>query len=349
MAIYLDRKRKTYYIKYRKPDGTQTTKRGFTTKKAAQEYEFRATHEDAPDDITLAELFDEKIAGDRKRLKETSIISIESSFNHNIKPILGHRKLSAIKPIHIKKWQDSLEEKGISSTSVSIYNNILSNLLKYAVKYHNLKNNPMEITGRTGKIKKRTDFLELEEFDTLMKYVSDPLCHCAFNLLFYSGMRIGEMQGLTRDDINYATKQVSITKEINHVGKVTTPKNASSVRKITLPQFVLDEIKAFSATHDSNYLIPVTRLKLRKYLIEYLDMAGIKHITLHGFRHSHASYLIKQAKDIPITSVTQRLGHSSAQTTLSIYAHFYKDGDDEIAKFLENEKQSGQNVVTDKK
>ena len=169
--------------------------------------------------------------------------------------------------------------------------------------------------------------------------VDKPDYKVPFDLLFWSGMRIGELEALTAEDIDFDSNTISIRRTYLHAIKVMgPPKTSYSIRNITMPEFMMEDIKEYldSLPVQPEYpfmLHPPTTMRAR--LTKYTSLAGVSRITLHDLRHSHASYLIQQG--VAITAISKRLGHSSPAITLNIYAHVYKDNDTEIAQMIEKD------------
>ena len=85
----------------------------------------------------------------------------------------------------------------------------------------------------------------------------------------------------------------------------------------------------------------------RDYLKRYAIKAGVPPIHVHDLRHSHASYLIHN--NVPVTTISRRLGHANASVTLSVYSHMYEESAGNVAVMLEKAFICGQNVVTEGK
>ena len=104
--------------------------------------------------------------------------------------------------------------KGYSPTYLKTVNCQLTAIFNYAIRYYNLQDNPCRKAGAIGKSKgEPKDFWMQEEFNAFLETVSDkPETRMAFLLLYWTGMRIGELLALTYDDINLEEKTISITK-----------------------------------------------------------------------------------------------------------------------------------------
>lgn len=118
------------------------------------------------------------------------------------------------------RWQNELltykdkKGKGYSPTYLKTVNCQLTAIFNYAMRYYNLQDNPCRKAGAIGKSKgEPKDFWMQEEFNAFLETVSDkPETRMAFLLLYWTGMRIGELLALTYNDINLEEKTISINK-----------------------------------------------------------------------------------------------------------------------------------------
>lgn len=339
MSAYYDEKQKTWYCKFRYTDwqgnSKSTSKRGFRTKKEALRYEQeqKTKLKECPS-ISLESLSVEYLADYKIRYKPSSFLATEKNLRKYILPSLGKLPVKQLSPLVIRKWQNSLTLKNLSDSLLYSINITLSSVLTYAVKFHGLPSNPMRKTGRQGKITKRIEFIELDEWKKLDSVIDNIYFKTVLNLLYWTGMRIGELMGLTAKDIDTDSLTITINKQYFY-GEIIPPKTSQSIRTVTLPPFLLEVYKKYI---NSLLEIPTPlfaiydRKTITKYLQKYCLRAGIKPISPHALRHSHATLLINQG--VPINAIAERLGHTPAMT-LNIYAHCYKTQGKDIANALE--------------
>lgn len=343
MAVYYDSIHKTWYVKFKYKDWQgkthNTTRRGFGRKKdaIAYEHDYKLRAQQNPS-LTINALVKEYLADYKLNRKESSYRNVKRIINNHVLPDFDNYTVNSITPYHIKQWQNSLAEKDYSLSSIKTFNNVFNTLLNYAVKYHGLPSNPFNVTGTTGRMQTSLDFWELDEFQKFISAVEDPVYKVIFNILFYSGLRVGELMALEVEDFDFDRNTISISKQYNDdYNSVTIPKTASSVRTVTLPPSIMAMVKDL---FDSYYEIPrprpfsyVSRKGIRFVMDRAAEKAGVHKIKIHDLRHSHASMLIRQG--INVAAIAQRLGHSSATTTLNIYSHVYQNDDKHIANILE--------------
>ena len=347
MPTYKDDKRGTWYCKIRYTDWQgnrrETTKRGFATKREAKEYEEEYRRKmSGTSDMTLESLYQLYIADSKQTIKESSVDTVMSTLQTHVLPSLGKMNLTDITPAVIRRWQNGLAHKPthyknrpLSPTMIKNINRKLCTMLNFAVRYYGLKQNPLQVTGQTGKYERRVDFWSKEEFEQFLSAVKHPLYKCLFTLLYYTGMRIGESLALTRDDFNRETNVLRINKNYTQKKRTTTPKTDYSERYITIPQKVSDMLQGIleRLAYDTDRLFPLYYGKVSYHYHKAIELSGVRDLDLHCLRHAHASELIDGK--MPITAVSHRLGHSSPQITMAIYAHPTQDSDKEIADFLD--------------
>ena len=163
-----------------------------------------------------------------------------------------------------------------------------------------------------------------------------------FKIFFWTGMRLWELLALTPSDIDFDKKCIIVNKSYQFLDGediITDPKTPKSKREITVPDFLLKDIKAYM---DSLYnpdphkrLFRVTKSFLEKEIARGAKAAGLEQIRIHDLRHSHVALLIEMG--FPILAISNRLGHEKIQTTLQTYGHLYPNKQQLIADKL-NEK-----------
>ena len=213
-------------------------------------------------------------------------------------------------------------------------------LFKYAVDYLGLSKNPVKAQickATKGKI----DFWTPEEYKAFSESIRHNIeLYTAFEILFYTGMRKGELLALTLQDIDFHAKTIAITKTLAYVNGeyvMQSPKTIKSNRVIDVPQFLLDEIKAYTEKvyklDPEQRLFPRSRVWLGQAITYTCDKIDLKPIRVHDLRHSHASLLINLGTN-PLM-IAERLGHEDVKVTLNTYAHLFQSHQKEIIEKLE--------------
>lgn len=346
MPVYQDKKTKKYYFScyYTNWQGERKKKKteGFKYSRDAKaaEREFLAQYATQPD-FTFTAMYDEYMKDCKARLRPSTCATKEGLFKHAILPFFHSLKLSDITPVHVRRWQNDIIKRYEPTSQKQIHGQ-LSALFNFAMRFYGLKENPARLAGSIGAFKAHSaKFWTVEQFNKAMQYVA-PAYLAAFSLLFYGGLRIGELLALEIRDYNPAAKTISISKSLEYInGKnyIGPTKNTQSTRIISIPASVaalIDEYMNFLYEPEPHepLFIYFTRSQLAYRLDEAAKKAGLEKIRLHDLRHSHASMLINLG--INILAISKRLGHDDIKTTLNIYGHLYHTTNEEIAGKLEN-------------
>lgn len=327
----------------------QTTKRGFKLKREAKAWEDEFLKRiNGSSNMTFSSMLEIYMDDCRLRLRETTIANKEYLLDTKIEPFLGPVSLQDIDAKMIRRWQNWLlkqknrQGQPLSQTYIKSINNQLSAILNFAVRFYGLKSNPMRQAGSIGSKKADSmDFWTLDKFNAFIEKVSDkPQNKVMFSLLFYTGMRIGELLALTQNDFNYESKIVSIIKSYSRLNKkdiISEPKTEKSKRIVNIPIFIFNELDKYIEKiygYESNArLFIFTKHYFRHEITRGSKLAGVKRIRLHDLRHSHASLLIELGVS-PIM-IQQRLGHEDIETTLNTYSHLYPNKEEEVMGKLE--------------
>lgn len=346
MPAYYDEKRKTWFCKFYYTNWTgerkQKCKRGFPRKADAMQYEreFLLNMASSPD-ITFETLRKSYIEFVKPRLKLSTLHSKEYIHRAYISPYFDQKTVSCITPMDVAKWQNEMMQKNLAQTTLKEIDVQLNAIFNFAVKYKGLLRNPcMESMGKTHRDPSKIDFWTTEEYKRFISCVSDFKYKVLFDVLYYSGMRIGELLALTPNDIDFSSNTLDINKTFKILrGKavITPPKTANSIRKIVMPQTVMIEVKEYISKvydlqeNDRLFFIPASTITWYKNKV--CAENRIRTIRIHDFRHSHVSMLIEMGCSIML--VADRIG-DTVRTAQDIYAHLYPNKQNEIAEKIEN-------------
>jgi len=357
MAVYKEEKTNTWRVIYRYTDWNgerkQTQKRGFKTKREAQAWEHEQLNKKNADlDMKFKSFVELYTADVKTRLKENTWATKEHIIRTKLEPYFGKLKMCAITPQQIITWQNELinyrDEQGRAYSPVYLktVNNQLSAIFNHAVKYYNLRENPCKKAGSMGKKKNREmQFWTKEEYLKFADAMMDkPLSYYAFEMLYWCGLREGELLALTPSDFDFEKRTVSITKSyqrLNGQDVITTPKTEKSNRVITMPKFLSDEIqdylKMLYDIEPDARMFTVTKSYLYREMERGAKEADVKRIRVHDLRHSHVSLLIDMG--FSATAIADRVGHESIDITYN-YAHLFPSKRMEMADKLDMERSA---------
>ena len=230
------------------------------------------------------------------------------------------------------------------------YHKFFKEILNYGTRWHDFNftqiYNKMEKFVDPNALPKEMEFYTLEEFKKFISYEDEIFFKAAFEVLYFCGLRLGELIGLTWDNIDFVYMTLVGKKNVVTVdGKVyvTTPKSKKSVRTIPLTKTLADDLKILKGNCKKYFgfnnkwyvfgdIKPITqeRMRVRKNLLA--EKSGVKPIRLHDFRHSCASLLINNGANIMI--VAKYLGHTKIDETLNTYSHLFKNKMEDIVKIM---------------
>lgn len=192
------------------------------------------------------------------------------------------------------------------------------------------------IYGKVAAKKEEDKYIEYEEAKKLYKYLIEEdktyISHYLILLGLVSGMRFGELAGLTRNDFDFEENTITVTKSWNdEENRLGDTKNEQSKRTLLIDMRVMDKFQEWFSSTDERELIfsdpleyygVITNAAVNKAFKKILKQLGIKQITMHGLRHTHGSMLL--ADGASVAYVSERLGHADIQTTNNIYSHVLK-------------------------
>ncbi len=350
MPVYKDEKRNTWYTSFYFTDWMGNRKRkkkeGFTKKSEAQAFEREFLNKaHASCDMTFGSLVELYMEDCKSRLKPTTCSNKEFVINSKLLPFFKNTPINCIDAVAVRKWQNELisDESNYAQTYLKTVNNQLSAIMNYAVKYYKLPVNPVRVCGSMGK--KNADSMQfwiMDEFNKFMTAVEDkPNSKVIFELLFWTGMRSGELLALTLNDFDFEAMTVSINKNYTRLeGKdlILDPKTPKSKRTITIPTFLAKIVKDYASRlcdyEPNERLFSVTKYFLHHEMERGCKKSGVKKIRVHDLRHSHASFLIEMGFS-PLL-ISERLGHENIETTLGTYSHLYPNKQSEVASKIES-------------
>ena len=355
MPVFKDEKRGTWYVMawYRDWTGErkQKCKRGFPTKREAQDWERSFQMQTTADMDMTFEAFVELYTKDvRPRLKENTWLTKENIIQKKILPYFGKRKISEITTKDVIAWQNELlayrdeQRKPYSQIYLKTLHNQLSAIFNHAVRFYELRSNPAAKAGNMGtEERKEMLFWTKAEYQRFAEAMMDkPLSYYAFEMLYWCGIREGELLALTPADFDFEKRTVSINKSyqrLNGEDLITTPKTEKSNRVITMPQFLAEEIqdyiKMLYGIGPDDRMFTVTKSYLHREMDRGAKEAGVPRIRIHDIRHSAVSLLIDMG--FSATAIADRVGHESIDITYN-YAHLFPSKQAEMADKLNMER-----------
>lgn len=343
-----------------------TTRRGFTSIKSAKsaarklqtEFEEQGWGSDNTNDIrTFQQLFDVWFENYQLSVKKSTATDSWQIYERYIKPKFGSSNIQRINVLFCQKcvnywYKNYREARHIKNT--------VSQILRYGISLEVIDENPMAKVTLPRPLPKRDNSnnfyskKELKHFFDSLNDIGDLRYIAFFRFIAYTGVRKSEALALQWKDFNFKNNTVVISKTVYYDARlkqviVQEPKTKSSNRVLDLDPKTVSIMQAWRADQQKRFIkIGINVMNTKQYVFtqeksnrllvpnsvnDWLKWIYKKHpqkkITVHGFRHTHASLLFEAGATIK--EVQERLGHSNSKTTLDIYTHVVKEKKKETA------------------
>ena len=355
MPAYKDKQKGTWFISFRyndwKGDRVKKMKRGFGTKREALEWEkFFLLQQTADLDMDFESFVKIYYKDMQSRIRENTWLTKLAIIDKKILPYFKSKKINEILPREVIKWQNIMSDhrtdngNPYSQTYLKTIHNQLSAIFNHAVRFYDLRSNPAAKAGHMGKKEsKEMLFWTKEEYLKFADSMMDkPISYYAFQILYWCGIRLGELLALTPADFDFTKEIVRISKSYQRIkGRdiITEPKTPKSNRIIKMPGFLVEEMQEYLTLlykyEPTDRIFPITKSYLHHEMDRGSKEQNIKRIRIHDLRHSHVSLLIDMG--FSAIAIADRVGHESIDITFR-YAHLFPSRQNEIADKLNMER-----------
>ena len=290
------------------------------------------------------------------RIAETTRLKYENEIYKHIIPGIGKIPLAALKRSDLEKFyagqlkggnldRNGTGDKKLSGAVIRSMHTRIKCALDLALKEGLVNRNEAIGCKLPPKKNKEIGVLSHDEIARLLIQANEEGFFELILLGLATGMRRGELLGLKWEDINFETGELNVLREYTTLGSeyiVSTPKTKTSMRQITLPGSVLNILAEYRETVNSEWVFPSpldpshprSPTSCRSRLSVMLERAGCNHIPFHGLRHTFATTVLENGLDIKTLSAV--LGHSSAETTISVYSHVTGEMERNAAKKMDD-------------
>lgn len=299
----------------------------------------------APSKKTLGEWLDIWLAEYQGSKKPLTIQNYKQAIKKHIRPTLGGVLLKSLTNLMIQRFYNSLTEGDhpLSPKSVKNVHGILHKALDQAVKAGELKTNPSDNCVLPKQIKPEIKPLEPEEITRFLQNLKGEAYRNLFLVAFFTGMRQGELLGLSWDRVDFEQGVIEIRQQLQCIDGnyfLETPKH-DKVRLIAPAKLVMDALKKEKEAQGHNRKLlgdkwqnewnlvftdtfgkHLVRRTVDKHFKKILEKSGIEPHRFHDMRHTFAVSMLDAGEDLK--SVQDNLGHATAAFTLSQYAHVSK-------------------------
>lgn len=350
MPAYYDKDKKYWAVQFRYTDWTgarkKKHKRGFKLKREAEEWEREFLLRNAGNpEMTFASLVERYYEDMENHIRVSTLEMKKSAIDTHILPYFENKIVAEITNADVRQWQNTMLKKKQKNgepykpTYLRTLNSQLSAIFNFAVQYFKLPANPCSQVKAMGK--KQADemnFWTLDEFNKALQYANGPAYHLAFMTLYWTGIREGELLALSPRKIIHQDKAIRISQTLkreNGEMVLGAPKTDNSVRIVTMPDFLYDEMKAYMdalyGLEEDDPIFYVSKYGLLSEIRRMAEAAGVPRIRVHDLRHSHVALLIELG--YRTHAIAQRLGDTPAEVDRT-YAHLYPNKAHHVAQEL---------------
>lgn len=359
------RKRYTYRVAYSVYDPNEkrrkrTTKRGFLTKKEAEDFLVEVNLNNEMLETKVVSLLSFQSVSDymktwlmtvvKNRVKESTLADYERIVNEYIAPKLGKHKLNEITGVILDEFFQSMatsgktDGTGLSMRSLQYIKRILHKAFSDAVKRQYIENNPCD---RMLFEFKGTKFVPTvytgKEIKELLEAAKGTRMEAPIALAALCGLRRGEALAVTPADVDFDNGTISINKQIVRVHgsiKINTPKSQNSTRTVLMIPELAEILRRrityneelYLESKSTSYSKPIIRnvnngtynpAVFSKEFHDFLISHKLKQLRFHDLRHTYATLLFSLG--VPLKTTSELLGHSSVNITADIYTHLTDD------------------------
>lgn len=280
--------------------------------------------------------------------------------HNNISPALGHLRIDSIKPLDIQRfYSDCLDhgrkdgKGGLSKQTVLHFHRVLHNALEQAVRWQVIVKNPAEFADPPRPNKRLFRVLDADQSAELLDSASSTPLYMPVLLALTTGMRRGEILGLSWADVSFEDSTVCVRQSLSQTdaGLEFKEPKAGKSRVIAVPELTMKALREHrtaqierrllvgAAYIDSDLVCPRvdgTPWPPDTFTPQFIKMVlklGIPRISFNDCRHTHATHLLKLGVHPKI--VSERLGHSKVGITLDIYSHVLPNMQADAAKLVD--------------
>jgi integrase len=286
--------------------------------------------------MTIADYLERWLEAIAPNVRPNTLAGYRHKCTAHVIPLLGHRQLDKLTPLHVQTMNATLLGRGLSPTSVHHSHTILSSALSQAVKWGMLTRNVCQAVDPPRKARPELKTWTRDDVARVLNAAEGDPLETLWRLALTTGMRRGELLGLRWIDVDLHRGVMAIRHTLVRGSGTayiaSTPKSAAGQRSIALGA---DDIESLTRHHDRQRLSrtpnpgglvfvsangnPIHHQSLQKHFSRLIERAGVPTIRFHDCRHTSATLLMESGVHPKI--VQERLGHSSIAMTLDRYSH----------------------------
>ena len=343
-----------YFFQVYRNNKLYKSKRYLTKKEAVEEEAKYLLLHDHPDKVlfdTVGQAYFDYLS---TFAKYSTVYTYLKDYNKHIYPYFARKDINSINILDYNLWYEEMAKKCLKAKYTNKINSLLRNIFNFAIQNYGLTSNPVIKTFKEhSKIQtERLRYITKEEFDKFISVIDDDMWRLFFEVLFYTGMRKGELLCLTWNDIDLDNKVIHINKTLYKIHKNTpTTNKTNQVREIYLNDTLVQNLAVYKQNRTiykdfsnewyvfgDTLTLATTTIERKKH--HYFELSGVREISIHEFRHSHVSNMIQLYLKNGNTDSTkffimmsQRLGHT-IPVMQRTYMHLFPNTQDDLVNIM---------------
>jgi integrase len=349
VGSYQTKAGRRWRVRYRTPDGCQTDKRGFPTRREAQAYASTIEVRKAAGDfvcasagrITIGELAHAWLRKKQQSTAPSHYRTLESAWRTHVQPSWATRHIADATTLEIEAWITRMVGQGCGVTTVRRAHTVLSGIFADAVKARRLVSNPaVAVDNLPRRMQRRHVYLTATDVHQLAASTGQ---HSVLVLvLAFCGLRWGEAIALRVSDVDFLRRRILVSANAVQLGSAhhVGPTKDRRARSVPVPEFVIEDLSRRclgKARDDLIFPAPSGGYLPRPHsgdgwFAVALQRARLPAITVHDLRHTCASLAVSAG--VNVLALQRMLGHHSAKLTLDVYADLFDSDLDDVASSL---------------
>jgi len=265
---------------------------------------------------------------------ENMFLSARTIMQNHVIPLIGKKHLAKLSPMDVQNMIDRLKDNGLGGRSVQLAYEYLNSAMVRAYSFRMIRENPCGPVRKPKHTYAKANPFTVDEVQKLIKHLKGHQFEHMIYVALTTGMRPGEVFGLFWEHVDLDNAKIHVKQQLSNAGgrkKLKPPKTKSSIRTIDISDATVEAlveqrkqlVKSGFAGSEFVFLgrngASVGYINFQKTWAGILSDAEIEHRGFHQVRHTFATFAISSG--VPITVVSDTLGHSNTGITLSIYAH----------------------------
>ena len=316
-----------------------------------------------PSKLTVAQWLDIWQANYLSGIKQSTEAQYKGHIKNHIVPALGKVKLVSLHPhtvqtFYMKLLKNESNPSGLSAKSVKNVHAVLNRAMEQAVELRYIKDNPTKACKLPSVAKKEVAYLENDAVKALMTAIEGHKYESLYMIDLFTGLRQGELLGLTWDCVDFEKGVLLINKQLYHEKKVggrylLAPCKTNKTRRIVPAKAVMEclkkqrqkqkEAQLLAGANWNNEMGLVFTNEVGRYLRandvyekfkKIVRDIGLPSVRFHDLRHTFVMLSLQNGDDIK--TVQQNVGHSSAAFTLNVYGHASQQMQQESANRMQS-------------